>query len=98
MNRRSGAARVEGVLIGVLALCGVIYVLALTRWGIGTSPDAIAYIRVARQILDGATDIASQHAPLYALLLAGIGRLGVEPFEGARWLNALTFGINVALV
>ena len=82
-----------------LSCIGVAGLVLITRWGIGTSPDGVAYIRVARQFLGGAEGVASsQHAPLYSLLLALLGALGLDPFGGARWLNAATFGLNILLV
>ena len=37
-------------------------------------------------------------APFFSFLLA-IGNLGgLDPFEGARWMNAIIFGLNIFLV
>ena len=35
---------------------------------------------------------------MFPAVLGVIGRMGVDPMVGARWLNALIFGANVALV
>jgi hypothetical protein len=74
-------------------------VLVTTRWGIGTSPDSIAYLHAARTIAAGGGEpVLVQHAPLYALLLGAGGSLGLEPMDGARWLNAVLFAANIVLV
>ena len=73
--------------------------LAATRWGVGTSVDSAAYIQGARGLASGAADVSLvQHAPLYSMLLALGGLAGVDPLEGARWLNAAALGANIALV
>ncbi len=86
-----------------VTLAGIIGLLAMTRWGIGTSPDSVHYIKAARHLLG--SEAASQgdaslthFAPLYPFLLALVGLTGVDPLDGARWLNALLFGANIFLV
>src|SRR5690606_15935944 len=82
-----------------LPIAGAITVLLATRWGIGTSVDSVAYLHGASTLAAGTGEPALvQHAPLYSFLLAAGARLGVDPMAGARWLNALTFGINIFLV
>lgn len=82
-----------------LSLCGAIVVLLATHWGIGTSVDSIAYLQGARALAAGSGEPALvQHAPLYSFLLAAGAALGVDPMDGARWLNALTLGANIYLV
>jgi hypothetical protein len=82
-----------------LSLAGAGAVLYATTWGIGTSVDSVAYIQAARVMASGSWGVSLvQHAPLYSLLLAFGGALGVDPMNGARWLNALAFGANIFLV
>jgi hypothetical protein len=82
-----------------LSVCGAIVVLLATHWGIGTSVDSIAYLQGARALAAGTGEPALvQHAPLYSFLLAGGAALGLDPMDGARWLNAFTLGANIYLV
>jgi hypothetical protein len=83
----------------LVSAAGIATVLFATRWGIGTSVDSVAYIQDARALASGSREVSLvQHAPLYPLLLAAGAAAGVDPMNGARWLNALTFGVNIALV
>lgn len=87
----------------IVALAGAAFLLVClaTRWNIGTSPDSVAYIGSARSMWSGggAADGALVfRPPFYPVLLAIIGLAGIDPFVGARWLNALFFGGNVLLV
>jgi hypothetical protein len=103
-----GSGRLRpGWLAGLvlLSLTGAIGLLILTRWGIGTSPDSVQYIRAARVLMGEAdaggetgASLLTHRAPLYPMLLAVLGRLGVDPLAGARWLNALLFGFNIFVV
>jgi len=87
------------------ALAGVMGVVLMTRWGIGTSPDSAHYVHWARQLLgeprgsfDGSELALTHFAPLYPMLLALGGPFGIDPLDAARWLNAVLFGCNVMLV
>jgi hypothetical protein len=87
----------------LLPLLGMIALGLMTRHGIGTSPDSVQYIRTARDLIaaDGGQAgprAGAQFAPLYSLLLAGAGAVGVDPMDGARWLNVIVFGLNIAIV
>jgi hypothetical protein len=92
----------------VLAIFGFLTILLATRWGIGTSPDSVAYIGGARNLaagygfsmntVTGSTEAITHFAPLYSLVLSISGFLGVDPMAGARWINALLFGLNIFLV
>jgi len=86
------------VIVSALAIIGVILLLLVTRFGIGTSPDSIIYLRAARNLVQGQQLEMTHHAPLYAVVLATIGTATIDPFDVARWLNALLFGANILLV
>jgi hypothetical protein len=86
-------------------LLAVVSVLLATMHGVGISPDSVAYVGVARNLLAGhglslpfgpTLDAPLTHfPPLYSLLLAMIGTLEIEVVEGARWLQALLAGYLV---
>ena len=89
---------------GAIAVAGVVLVLVNTaRWGAALSTDSAYYISAARNLLAGRGLICLDGGPLVAwpplfpLLLAGLGKLGIEPLAGARLVNALAFGVVVFL-
>lgn len=104
----SAQARLLRCLVALVALAGGVAVLYGTRHGAGISPDSIAYIGAARNLLHGYSfslpygqlhpTPLTQFPPLYPLVLAGGGLLGLEPFSGARWVNAFVFGLGIFLV
>jgi hypothetical protein len=63
-----------------------------THLGIGLYPDSIVYIGTARSILNGdgvrfLNDIGqiapvTQYPPLYSLMIAALGVLGLDPLDG----------------
>jgi 4-amino-4-deoxy-L-arabinose transferase-like glycosyltransferase len=91
-----------------LAIIGIISLLFVTRWGIGLNPDSTRYISAARNLRDGfglteffGSDIRrpmTHFPPLYPLLLTGFGVFGIDPLDGARWLNVFLFGANILLI
>ncbi len=95
------------MLAGGLALLGSATLLLTTRWGIGLGGDSIAYIGVARNLLEGRGVVyfdnvgglapVTHYPPLYPLALAGVGLLGMDPLAGARWLGVIFFAGNIAL-
>jgi len=89
-------------LVVVLSAAGVILVLVTTqRYGAGFDPDSVEYVTCARSLLAGTGYLThegeafTQWPPLFPTLLAGLGALGVDLAQGARWLNALAFGLIV---
>ncbi len=91
-----------------LSLIGFFTLLFMTKSGIGTSPDSVTYIGVARNLLEGKgvsvpfgrviDSPLTQHPPLYPIVLALIGFLGIDPLTGARWLNIFLFGTLILFV
>ncbi len=92
----------------VFAIIGIGLLLFVTKWGIGLSPDSVHYIGVARNFLNGngltppssvnQSALTTNFPPLYPTILALIGIFGIDPLNGARWLNAFMFGANILLV
>lgn len=86
----------------LIVVVGVVLLLWATQWGIGTSPDSIAYIRSARNFWTESVSASNPalifRPPFYPLLLAIIGLTGIDPFVAARWLNTVLYAANICLV
>ena len=99
MLRQTRLARgVIGLLL-ILSLLGVLLVLISTsRFGPGVSPDSVAHVSTARNLLSGKGYIQYdgnpfvRWPPLFSTLLASIGLCGFDPLGVARYLNAICFG------
>ncbi len=101
--------RLAGIGLAAIAAGGAGALLYATHREVGISPDAIIYIRAAREALAGepmtvmaSQDFSgpvpmSQYPPGWPLILAAVGSLGVAVEEAARWINALLFGVTSAL-
>jgi len=95
------------LLCGVALLgCGVIFLV--TPWGIGLAPDSLVYVGAARSVIRGdgvvyLNDIGqfvpvTHYPPLYSVMLGGAGWFWGEPLAAARWLGAVFFAGNIALI
>jgi hypothetical protein len=92
-------------LLAVLGLSGLLCLIYATRCGVGIHPNSVVYVSAARSLLAGHALVSppdsgtskpmSHFGPLYPTLLAAIGLSGVDPLDGARWLNALIFAANI---
>ena len=97
------------VLVGVIALAGVVGLHHATRWGAGITPDSVVYVGAARGLLAG-HGVArpggksaefrpvTHFPPLYSATLAAAGLLGLDPLGAARPLGYLLLACNVGLV
>ncbi len=93
--------------IGLLVVGGIWTLAYSTPLGLGLNDDSIAYIAGARSILNGngyreawlATNEPVTHFPPgFPSVLAFIGFVSnLDPVRGARALNGLLFGLNIAL-
>jgi hypothetical protein len=92
----------------LIAAIGAVMVLLVTEAGIGTEPDSAYYLAAARSVLAGkglTLPVAgstvpapmTNFAPLLPLVLAGMGRVGIDPLAGLRWLHAILFGAIVLM-
>ena len=95
------AAKFRLILI-ILSLSGVFLVLFSTApYGIGTSPDSVAYISTARNLLCGEGYLKFDGSlylfepPLLPTLLAIVGLGGIDPFDAVRYVNAIAFGLII---
>lgn len=98
----------EAWAVGFVSSAAFLAVLLATRWGVGVSPDSVAYVDCARSLLagDGLVTRALSgtrepfiwHAPFYPIVLAGLGAFGWDVWAVARILNAALFGSLTATV
>ncbi len=90
------------------SVVGATALLFSTRWGIGLSPDSVVYFASARTLLSGyglsdsfttGEFLPLTHCPpLFSAGFAGLGLVGIDPLDGARWLNALIFRAKIPLL
>jgi hypothetical protein len=96
------------VLLAGLALASFAAALYATRWGANITVDSVIYIDSARHLMQGqgltltlpggGQAPMTRFPPLFPVVLAGLGFLGLDPADGARWLNAFLGGVNVWLI
>ena len=91
--------------LAVPPLAGLIAVLVAGAKGLYVSPDAVFYVGTARNWLDGrgftpppGVPPLEHFPPGFTMVLAALGKLGVDPLTGARVVNALAFAGLVLLV
>jgi len=93
--------------LGLLAVIGTFLTLTATPEGLGLSDDSIAYIAGARSLLAGdgyreawleSNQPVTHFPPAFSGTLALTGLTGLDPLRGARFVNALLFGLNAALL
>ncbi len=91
----------------LLMATGTFLVLRATPEGLGLSDDSIAYIAGARSLLTGdgyreiwlATSQPVTHFPPgFSSVLAFFGLFGLDPLRGARFVNAILFGLSAGLL
>ena len=91
----------------LFAMTGTILLLQATPEGLGLSDDSIAYIAGARSMLAGngyreawlaSNGPVTHFPPGFSSVLAFIGLFGLDPLSGARFVNALLFGLNALLL
>ncbi|MGH9190770.1 MAG: hypothetical protein ACRD0Q_12225 [Acidimicrobiales bacterium] len=92
-------------ILGIPAAVGTLALIVVTRLGPYASPDSVFYVGVARRLVDGRGFVAppgtppiGSFPPLFPLLLAGLGSLGLDPLDAAGWINPVIFGLTVLLV
>ena len=106
MNIRITPRLISFLILGLLTVIGSFLVLWSTPEGLGLSDDSIAYIAGARSLLAGhgyreawlvSNNPITHFPPAFSSALAFIGLFGLDPLRGSRLLNALLFGLSIAL-
>ena len=92
----------------LLALLGVALLFYFTRAGLAIRGDSVRYVMGAENLIagngfsrtSGGGELYPEtgFAPFLSVVLAGMGFLGADMLAGARMLNLLLFGLNIALV
>ena len=92
-------------LVAFAAACWVI--VATRAWGLGVSPDSVAYLITAEQISEGwgivphgdPTRLATPHyPPLFPIVLAALRTVNEDLRAAARWLHVALAVVNVLLI
>jgi len=96
------------LILFTLAFIGIVSMLFATSLGIGISTDSIVYIDSARLLASGHGYVTKVYCgieqpvikwpPLFPNLLSILQIVGLDPLDGARWLNVLLFGANILLI
>ena len=89
------------------AVLSIFFMLLLllrgVTYGAGVTPDSVAYISTARNLLAGNGftlwngQIYLDYPPLFPILLAFIGIFGPDPADTAGYVNAFLFGLTIFL-
>ncbi|MGA7606782.1 MAG: phospholipid carrier-dependent glycosyltransferase, partial [Anaerolineales bacterium] len=107
MNTRITPRFVSFLTLSLLSVIGIFLVLRSTPEGLGLSDDSIAYIAGARSLLAGygyreawlmSNNPMTHFPPGFSSALAVIGLLGLDPLRGARFLNAILFGLCTEVI
>jgi hypothetical protein len=90
------------LLIGAMSVSAFALVyLCTNRYGVAVSSDSAHYLSAARNLLVGKGYVAYDGSlflhwpPLFPTLLALLGLFGLEPLDGARLLNGLSFAFII---
>ena len=90
------------LLIVVLAGLGTAHILVRTAtYGAAFGVDSTYYLSTAINFLagEGWRDVRGQPLagwpPLFPLLLAAFGRVGIDPLAAGRFINAAAFGLTI---
>jgi 4-amino-4-deoxy-L-arabinose transferase-like glycosyltransferase len=95
------------LIISLIAAGAVWVLLYSTPEGLTLSDDSIAYIAGARSILAGngyreawlaSNGPVTHFPPGFSSALVIVGLSGLDPLRGARFINALLFGVNAFLL
>ena len=92
------------LIVGIAGL-GTAHILIRTApYGAATGAGSTIFLSTALNFLAGegwrdfAGDPLVLWPPLFPLLLAAFGWVGIEPLEAGRWINAAAFGLTILVV
>ena len=95
------------IALSLISVIGMLLVLRATPNGLGLSDDSIAYIAGARSLAAengyreawlASNQPVTHFPPSFPSVLAFFGLFGIDPLHAVRWVNALLFGLNAALL
>ncbi len=91
--------------LAVPAAAAMAAVTVATGKGLYVSPDSVFYVGTARSLLGGAgfrsppgLQPLGHFPPLFTVVIAAVGRLGLDPLDAARVVNIAVLGAIVVLV
>jgi len=90
--------------VTIIALIGILVILYVTRFGAGVSPDSVYYISGARNLVNSNSYLnffgepMTDWPPLFSFLISAISYFNIDTAEAARYLNSVTFGLNIFLM
>ncbi len=92
----------SALLIVVLAGLGTAHILVRTAtYGLEVRGDFMVFLSTTINVLagEGLQDFTGRPLvgwpPLFVLLLAAFGWVGIEPLAASRWINATAFGLTI---
>ena len=98
---RSRRSRFTLLIAGIAGL-GTAHILVRTApYGAAIGTDSIMFLSTAMNFLagEGLRDFTGTRLyfwpPLFPLLLAAFGWVGIDPLEAGRWINATAFGLTI---
>lgn len=102
-SRYLNAILVTGLALAALLAAG--QVAYSTRLGLWAQSDSAVYLAATRNLLAGqglqvvqpSGQVAVLMPPLYSLMLAGLGWLGFDMLDAARWLNVILAFTSILL-
>ncbi len=90
------------LLIALLSVLGTVHILVRTAtYGPAVGSDSTVFLSTAMNFLAGEgwrdfRDLPLLYwPPLFPLLLAASGWVGIEPLAAGRWINAMAFGLTI---
>ena len=107
MTRLTNLHLASFLLLFLISATGTLLILRTTPEGLGLSDDSIAYIAGARSMMAGngyreawlaSNGPVTHFPPGFSSVLAFFGLFGLDPLRGARFINALLFGLNAGLL
>ena len=101
-TRPMGRLAVSTLFVIVMAVLGAVHVLVRTStYGAGIGADSVSYLSTAANLIagEGLQDFRGAGLlpwpPLFPLLLAAMGLVGIEPLDAGRLVNVASCGLII---